>query len=214
MKLAPFASGLAIAGLLAVAPNSVAHAQSPNHDNTKKDHVITVVEGDTLDGIAKANDTTYIRLFDANDNIKDPDMIFPGDKIRIPDADEQLTDRQVPDNAPAPQVSLPSYLPKSSPRAVSSGSPLTVSALPKSGGSVSGCGDNSYAHFIYMHESGCRTTASSPNGCYGIGQACPASKIAYCGADYSCQDAFFSRYASKYGGWAGAYSFWTSHGWW
>jgi resuscitation-promoting factor RpfB len=86
--------------------------------------------------------------------------------------------------------------------------------LPTGGGAVAGCGDNSYAHFIYSHESGCRTTAMNPNGCYGIGQACPASKLAYCGADYACQNAFFTAYAGKYGGWAGAYSFWVSHGWW
>lgn len=79
----------------------------------------------------------------------------------------------------------------------------------------SGCGDNFYAHFIYMKESGCRTTAVNPIGCYGIGQACPASKIAHCGADYACQNAWFTNYAnSAYGGWAGAYSFWLSHSWW
>ena len=54
----------------------------------------------------------------------------------------------------------------------------------------------------------------SPNGCYGIGQACPAGKLAYCGADYACQNAFFTAYAGKYGGWAGAYAFWVAHGWW
>ena len=49
----------------------------------------TVVSGDTLSGIAKhyyghAND--YMKIFDANrDKLKDPDKIFPGQVLRIPD---------------------------------------------------------------------------------------------------------------------------------
>jgi hypothetical protein len=79
----------------------------------------------------------------------------------------------------------------------------------------SGCGDNQYANYIYMHESGCNTTATNYLGCYGIGQSCPASKIAYCGADYACQNAWFTQYAnSAYGGWYNAYLFWLNHSWW
>jgi hypothetical protein len=79
---------------------------------------------------------------------------------------------------------------------------------------TSGCGDNSYAHFIYMHESGCSTTSVNAGGCRGIGQACPGSKLP-CGADYACQNAYFTRYAlSTYGSWANAYNFWLGHNWW
>jgi len=210
MKLAPFASGLVLAGVLAMGHGSVAHAQSHSNNNNKvkqasvQQNFVTVNDGDTLDGIATAHQTTYIRLYDANTDISDPDVIYPGQKVRIPDADEQLADRVLP-SAPVPAAVSPAR-----PAATQ---PATVS-LPTSSGPVAGCGDNEYAHFIYSHESGCRTTAMSPNGCYGIGQACPASKIAYCGADYGCQNAFFTSYAGKYGGWAGAYNFWVSHGWW
>lgn len=77
------------------------------------------------------------------------------------------------------------------------------------------CGDNKYKQYIYMKESGCRTNARNPIGCYGIGQSCPASKIAHCGDDFACQDAWFSNYAQqRYGGWAGAYSFWLKNHWW
>lgn len=79
---------------------------------------------------------------------------------------------------------------------------------------IHGCGDNSYANFIYMHESGCNLNAVNAGGCRGIGQACPGSKLP-CGADYACQNAFFTKYANAtYGGWSGAYAFWQSHGWW
>jgi len=79
---------------------------------------------------------------------------------------------------------------------------------------VDGCGDNEYAHFIYMKESGCRTTAVNSIGCRGIGQACPGSKLP-CGDDYACQNAWFTTYAlERYGSWANAHAFWLQHSWW
>jgi TolA-binding protein len=88
----------------------------------------------------------------------------------------------------------------------------TAYAAPNTSG---GCGDNQYARYIYQKESGCSTTARNASGCYGIGQACPGSKIAHCGSSYSCQNSYFSSYAiSRYGSWAAAYSFHRSHGWW
>ena len=79
---------------------------------------------------------------------------------------------------------------------------------------VPGCGDNVYANFIYTHESGCNLNSVNFLGCRGIGQACPGSKLP-CGADYGCQNAYFSNYAiSRYGSWAGAYAFWVAHSWW
>ena len=61
--------------------------------NDKKDVIVTVAEGDSLSLIAEANGTTWTRLFDANESIINLDTINPGDKIRVPAADEQLTDR-------------------------------------------------------------------------------------------------------------------------
>ena len=79
---------------------------------------------------------------------------------------------------------------------------------------VDGCGDNEYAHFIYMKESGCRTTAVNSIGCRGIGQACPGSKLP-CGDDYACQNAWFTNYAlERYGSWANAHAFWLNNHWW
>lgn len=79
---------------------------------------------------------------------------------------------------------------------------------------VPGCGDNEHAQFIYQHESGCNLSAVNPSGCRGIGQACPGDKLP-CGADYACQNAFFTQYATeRYGGWAQARSAWEAQGWW
>lgn len=214
MPLVPFVASLAMAASLAVG-SPATNVQSQSHINIQSKptpkpppSMVTVNPGDTLDGIATSHQTSYIRLFDANTNITDPNLIFPGETLRIPDPNEQLTDRPLPADATpadtgstAPVTQTQSSVPITAP-------PIVQSAP------ITGCGDNFYANYIYTHESGCRTTAMSPNGCYGIGQACPASKIAYCGADYVCQNAYFSAYAGKYGGWAGAYAFWVSHGWW
>lgn len=91
--------------------------------------------------------------------------------------------------------------------------PAPVAAVAPSG-PVEGCGDNEYAHFIYMHESGCNPSSVNAGGCRGIGQACPGGKLP-CGPDYACQNAYFTNYAnSAYGGWGGAYNFWLGHLWW
>lgn len=55
--------------------------------------VVTIKEGDTLADIAAGHNTSYVRLFNANDKIANPDMIYVGDNVRIPKADEQLPDR-------------------------------------------------------------------------------------------------------------------------
>jgi hypothetical protein len=99
---------------------------------------------------------------------------------------------------------------------------VVVSAPVIQGGTHYNCGDNYYAAYIYGMESGgrvvgnCDTYAPNSEGCIGIGQACPGSKLrAACpNLDYACENAFFTNYANKYGGWAGAYQFWIAHNWW
>ena len=88
------------------------------------------------------------------------------------------------------------------------------------GGLRGGCGDNQYAAYIYGKESGgtvpgmCNPSAVNAGGCRGIGQACPGSKLP-CGADYACQNAWFTRYAlERYGSWAAAYNFHKANNWW
>lgn len=54
---------------------------------------VVVQPGDTLWGIANNNSTTYSRLFDANPQITDPNVIYPGENITIPGPNQQLPDR-------------------------------------------------------------------------------------------------------------------------
>src|SRR5579862_862676 len=73
-------------------------------------------------------------------------------------------------------------------------------------------GDYAYANFIISHESGWRVTAANPSGAYGLCQSLPGSKMASAGADWATnpitQLRWCNSYASRYGGWAGAYNHW------
>ncbi len=59
--------------------------------------LVTVKKGESLSKIAKAHDTTFKRLYNANESIKHPDLINPGHKIRIPNKDEELKSRALPE---------------------------------------------------------------------------------------------------------------------
>lgn len=80
---------------------------------------------------------------------------------------------------------------------------------------AAGVTDIESAYTIIMRESGCRPTArNASSGAYGIPQALPASKIAHCGDDPICQIQWMQNYVNnRYGGWAGAVSFWNQHHW-
>lgn len=76
--------------------------------------------------------------------------------------------------------------------------------------------DYGYVNFIISRESNWNPNSRNASGCLGLGQACPGSKLlAVCPSlDGVCQLKYFSGYAGRYGGWGGAYSFWTSHHYW
>jgi len=67
----------------------------PSSSKTKeaKKIIVTVKAGDTLEAIAKKNKTTYVRLFNANKDIVNPDQIDVGEKVRVPATKEKLQDR-------------------------------------------------------------------------------------------------------------------------
>lgn len=98
MKLVTsFVAALAATLFVYAAP---AHAASDTTNKTNEKYV-TVQVGDYLTALATNNDSTMERMFYANTDIADPDIIYPGDKLRVPSADEQLTPREIPVNAVA-----------------------------------------------------------------------------------------------------------------
>lgn len=60
----------------------------------------TVEQGDTLSGLAAQHDTTWTAIFDANqDVIDDPDLIYPGQVLTIPDSGEIQETREAAETA-------------------------------------------------------------------------------------------------------------------
>lgn len=95
-KLTLVAFAIAGVALFAGAPSASA----------KPGDTVTINQGDTLSSIADANQTTYVRIFNANESLSSPDVINAGDKVRIPTDDEELPDRhsQYLASIPAPVV--------------------------------------------------------------------------------------------------------------
>jgi uncharacterized protein YabE (DUF348 family) len=78
--------------------------------------------------------------------------------------------------------------------------------------------DYAYVDYVFSRESHWNAAAVNGGGCTGLGQACPGSKLAAAcpswQTDAVCQTRFFTGYANRYGGWAGAYNAWITKGWW
>jgi LysM repeat protein len=116
MRLTAFILGMGISGFIFIAGGHSAHAQTLYEENSTpqkpQSKTVNINQGDSLSSIATANQTTYNKLYDANTKISDPDVIYTGDTLRVPDPSEQIPSRALP-TAPVattePQVSSQSY---------------------------------------------------------------------------------------------------------
>lgn len=97
--VAPIAAAIFGACVLTASP-APAYAQTEKPQNKEPQKTVTVQPGDSLSKLADLNETTYQRLFFANTDIEDPDIIFPGDELRVPHKDEVLAERPIPADAP------------------------------------------------------------------------------------------------------------------
>jgi LysM repeat protein len=70
--------------------------EKSKQEQPKQPVIVTVQAGDSLTKIATDHSTTYVRLYDANPSIENPDVIHPGDQVRVPEPDEQIASRQLP----------------------------------------------------------------------------------------------------------------------
>lgn len=66
--------------------------------------IYTVKEGDNLTTIGTKHNVKWQRLFFKNKQIKNPDIIYAGQKITIPLPDEKLTKRTIPANTALPAI--------------------------------------------------------------------------------------------------------------
>ncbi len=95
----------AAVGVMAFSQTNVFADANTDAGNAPAQNYITVQPGDYLAEIAANNNTTYVRIFDANQQIQDPNLIFPGEIIRIPSPTEQLPSRQLPTDVTDQSVS-------------------------------------------------------------------------------------------------------------
>lgn len=174
MRLNAIIAALSFVTVFVVFDGQSAQAQTQN-ETTKPINMVVVQPGDSLSKIAAAHATTYIRLFDANAQIADPNVIHPGDNLRIPAADEVLASRPLP-NAVAAQPTAPAQTktkPTQQPVA-------TRSAAPASAGA--GVWDR-----LAACESGGNWAINSGNGYYGGLQFSLSSWRAVGGSGYPHQ---------------------------
>jgi LysM repeat protein len=109
MSIKSLMVAVGIAGFMAATYSVPAHAEAAKATKVaapavKAAVVETVDQGDTLSAIATTHQTTYVRLFDANEHIADPNIIHPGEQVRIPDVAEELESRELPGSAPVAPV--------------------------------------------------------------------------------------------------------------
>lgn len=121
--------------------------------------MVTVQEGDYLEKIATANGTTSLRLYYANPDVVDPDVIHVGQQLRVPTADEQLAPREVPVDQPIVAPSAPASAP-AAPRATSASSYSSEDSAPA-------VADGSVWDRIAACESGGNWAINTGNGFYG-----------------------------------------------
>lgn len=136
-------------------PTSPSNKKQTSSTVTVKINQVTVQPGDNLSMIATAHDTTYVRLFDANTQISDPNLIYPGDVVRIPAADEVLASRELP-QPPAPAPVQPV-----------TAAPVTKSLPTPSAPAAPVAASDSVWDQLAACESGGRWDANTGNGYYG-----------------------------------------------
>lgn len=92
VKISLIALGAACSVVLLASPNAFAESTKTEQKKPKQ-VVVTVKAGDTLSSIAKKHKTTYVRIYNANKWIQNPDIIDVGQKVRIPASKEKLKNR-------------------------------------------------------------------------------------------------------------------------
>ncbi|MBC7581731.1 transglycosylase family protein [Aeromicrobium sp.] len=90
--------------------------------------MIVVNPGDYLTMLAEGNNSSVQRLYDANTGIENPDLIFPGQELKVPDEKEAIAHRDMPvASAVAQQVQVEAQGATSARTSVSSDAPTVAS---------------------------------------------------------------------------------------
>lgn len=178
MRKAVLGTAVFVAAVVSLSGGHKAHAQTTETVKPSK-KVIKVTSGDSLSKIASKHKTTYQRLYYANKNVKHPDLIYPNQKLRVPNAKEKLAKRTMPVDAQVPAEpaaqkssvaqSYSTWKPSAAPMAVASGNAWDRLAACESGGNWSINTGNGYY-------GGLQFSLSSWRGVGGQGYPHQASK--------------------------------------
>jgi LysM repeat protein len=184
------ASNLSQPAVLAATSNTTttvkaATVSAPAPTAAPEQKILTVVPGDYLEKLAKANNVTIQRLYDANGDIQDPDLIFPDQQIRVPDPSEQLAHREMPANAVATQAAVAETKAATAPAKRSSAPRATAASVS----------DGSVWDRIAQCESGGNWSINTGNGYYGGLQFTASTWNAYGGQAYAARADLASREA-------------------
>lgn len=160
MQLNALIAALGSAVILTAVSGSAAHAATPQTENTP--NIVTVAPGDYLAKIAEEHGTVYTRLYDANEQIKDPDIIYAGDKVRIPAADENIPSRPLPAAVPVIAQEAPAAAAPQTPVTAVAPRQIESAPAPADSGIAGGVWDR-----LAACESGGRWNINTGNGFYG-----------------------------------------------
>ncbi len=179
---------LAFASMVTLAASShTAYAVTETGNTSEQagqSQTITIQSGDYLDKIAQENETTYLRMFYSNEEIQNPDLIYPGQQLRIPDASETLAERPLPADVVAPihTAELPT-----SQSAVQSAVPQVNTSAPVTTEAPVAPADTSIWDRLAACESGGNWAINTGNGFYGGLQFTLSSWQAVGGSGYPNQ---------------------------
>lgn len=127
----------AVLGTIVLGSSSTVANAAPKQEIKKEvaAKMVTIAPGDSLTKIATEKESTVQRLYDANEKIENPNLIFPGEELRVPTKDEKLTTRQMPADAVVEPVVVAASTTNRSAPVVRSAAPRVVAA-PVASGSV------------------------------------------------------------------------------
>jgi LysM repeat protein len=154
-----------VAMLLSLGSSKV-HAQTQTSATSTPEVRVTIQPGDTLSKIADANSTTYIRIYSANTAIENPDVIYAGNSVRIPRADEQLAERPLP-QAPSVAVAAPQPAPAAPAPQMSYVAPAAPRPTPPAPVAANYATGSTVWDHIAACESGGNWAINTGNGYYG-----------------------------------------------
>ena len=158
-KIAVIASFALAIGLFVGGPNAP-KAEAAGKPTKSKKVIVEVQPGDSLSKIANKKETTYQRIYYANEFIANPDIIHPGEKVRIPSKSEKLKKRTLP----SAQVVAPKAVSTPAPTTPIQSATPSKQAIAASNNTVSNAG---VWDRLASCESGGNWSINTGNGYYG-----------------------------------------------